>query len=369
MSPLLGSVIRQNRTQILQRWQVRVAGLTQELEISRIELLDHMPDFVDGLIVMLDTTSATTATIEAPAQTTAPLHGAQRLRVGFDVDEVIREYGILADVMLATLAEADATIGIDDHRRLLTAVNTGAAEAVREYVRRRDEELHREQARHRAFVAHELRTPLATAVAAATLLAQRHPEVQTGRPLALLDRSLAKVRELIDQVLIAGRLEAGVEPQRTTVDVAAMLAELTDTLAPEAENRRVDLAVSAPASLTAEVDARLISSAMANLLRNAIKYTRADTTVRIVLTERDGMVVLEVTDQCGGIAATNWATLFEPYARGDDVVTRQRDGLGLGLAIAKEAAEAHGGSLAVRNVAPDGCVFELRVPRSAPPAA
>jgi len=83
----------------------------------------------------------------------------------------------------------------------------------------------------------------------------------------------------------------------------------------------------------------------------------------------DGMVTFTVADGCGGITATNWATLFEPYARGDDATARQRDGLGLGLAIAKQAAEAHGGTLSVRNVEATGCVFELRVPRTAPSAA
>jgi signal transduction histidine kinase len=287
------------------------------------------------------------------------------LNVGFDVDEVIREYGILADVLIEVVSEAGITLATADQRRLISVVNAGAAEAVREYVRRRDEELQREQARHRAFVAHELRTPLSTALAASSLLTRLHPALDEGRPMQLLGRSLGQVRDLIDQVLIAGRLDAGVEPERTDVDLAAMVREIEDTIRPEAESRQVTVVLDLPLSLHAQADARLLHSAMANLLRNAVKYTATGSTVRVTLRNVDADASLEIADGCGGITDGNWATIFEPYARGDAAAARQREGLGLGLAIAKQAAEAHGGTLAVRNVAATGCVFELRIPRAA----
>jgi signal transduction histidine kinase len=186
--------------------------------------------------------------------------------------------------------------------------------------------------------------------------------------MQLLDRSLGRVRGLIDQMLIAGRLDAGVEPERADLDLVALLREVEDTLGPEAEARQVTIVVDLPPALHVDADARLLHSAIANLLRNAVKYTQSGSTVRVTLHEADGVVILEVADGCGGITDANWATIFEPYARGDNVVTRQRDGLGLGLAIAKQATEAHGGTLAVRNVAGHGCVFELRLPRVAAPS-
>jgi signal transduction histidine kinase len=366
MSEELGRFLRGKRATILQRWQLQVAELTQTLKISRIELLDHMPSFVDGVIELFDRPSAGVADDEAPAQAHAPLHGAQRLHVGFDVDEVIREYGILADVLLEVASDSSLTLTTEDHRRLLTVVNAGAAEAVREYVRRRDEELAQEQARHRAFIAHELRTPLSTALAASQLLAQLHPDLGAGRPLQLLGRSLGRARELIDQMLIAGRLAAGVAPDYSDVDVAAVMRDLEDSLRLEAESRQVTLTLDVPATATIRADARFLHSALANVMRNAVKYTHTGTTVRATLRDEGDVVVVEVADDCGGIVDGNWATIFEPYARGEEAAQRQREGLGLGLAIAKEAAEAHGGTLAVRNVASEGCVFELRLPRRPP---
>jgi signal transduction histidine kinase len=365
----LASLLRQQRSAILDRWQRRVAELADANHISRIELLDHMPTFVDGLIVMLEQPASAPADPEAPAQATAPLHGAQRLAVGFDVDEVVREYGILGDVFLEIVAAAGTAIDTAGVRRLFTAVNVGAAEAVREYVRRRDEELRREQARHRAFVAHELRTPIATALAASSLLSLAHPALAGARPMHLLGKSLDQVRDLIDAVLVAGRLDAGVDPVRSDIDFAALVREIDELVRPEAESRRVTLTVDAPAALPVQADRRLLHSAVANLVRNAVKYTRPGTTVRLALSSDAGDAVLDVTDECGGITAGNWASIFEPYARGDDAQSRQRDGLGLGLAIAKQSAEAHGGALAVRNLDGQGCVFELRIPRAAPTSA
>jgi signal transduction histidine kinase len=363
MSRQLGSFLHGKRTTILQRWQMRVAELTRTLKISRIELLDHMPSFVDGVIELFDRPSACAADDEAPAQAHASMHGAQRLHVGFDVDEVIREYGILADVLLEVANESDVTLPSDDHRRLITVVNAGAAEAVREYVRRRDEELAHEQARHRAFIAHELRTPLSTALAASQLLAQHHPDLEAGRPLQLLGRSLGRARELIDQMLMAGRLASGGAPDYADIDVAAVMRDLEDTLRPEAESRHVTLTLDVPSTALIRADARFLHSALANVMRNAVKYTGTGTTVRASLRDEGDVVVVEVADDCGGIIDGNWASIFEPYARGEQAAQRQSEGLGLGLAIAKEAAEAHGGTLSVRNVPSEGCVFELRLPR------
>ncbi|MEO6027550.1 MAG: HAMP domain-containing sensor histidine kinase [Candidatus Binatia bacterium] len=365
----LAALLRHERATILERWQHRVAELVDTLHTSRIELLDHMPMFVDGLIAVLDGQTATAEEAEAPAQEAGAMHGAQRLSVGFDVDEVVREYGILADVFLEIVTTAGRTLATEDVRALFAAVNAGAAEAVREYIRRRDEELVREQARHRAFVAHELRTPLATALAASSLLTLTNPTLGEGRPMQLLGRSLQQVRELIDQVLIAGRLDAGIELDHAELDLVALVREIEDTLRPEAESRQVTIELVTPTTLVVQADRRLLHSAIANLLRNAVKYTRPASTVEITLHPDKDDAVLEVKDGCGGIVASNWATIFEPYARGDDAKSRQREGLGLGLAIAKQSAEAHGGTLSVRNLDGDGCVFELRLPLAAPVSA
>jgi two-component system OmpR family sensor kinase len=358
----LASFLKDHRIAILQRWQRRVAATIEVMSISRIQLLDHMPKFVDGIIAALATPPAAGDPTEAAAQRFAPAHGAQRLEVGFDVDEVVREYGILADVFVEILRERDGNVKAAWLRLLLAATNAGAAEAVGEYVRQRDAEIQRQQARHRAFIAHELRTPIAGVMAAAAVLARLDGPVAESQPFTLLRRNLDKLRELVDQVLIAGRLEAGVEPVRAHLDLAALLRGVVETLHPEAEMMQVRIVLDAPPELDALIDRNLIESAIANLLRNGIKYTKPGSAIEVTLSRDGDDIVTRVADACGGITATNWTNLFEPFERGDGAVEQRRDGLGLGLAIAKQAVEAHGGTVSMRNNPPDGCVFEIRIP-------
>jgi signal transduction histidine kinase len=361
MSREFVALLKTSRTAVLQQWQQRVAKMVEVMHLSRIELLDHMPAFVDSLIESMESQHRLGTEPEDFPSAGAD-HGTQRLAVGFDVDEVAREYGILADVFLDALGPSLSADAMSDVRALLAAVNAGAAGAIREYVRERDEQLHRAQARHRAFIAHELRTPLSNAVARAVLLERLKPALAEEPSMVSLQRSLAHLRELIDQVLLAGALDAGVEPNRTDADLAQVLAEVAEGLRAEAEDLRVALKVESPAELPAKIDLVLVQSAITNLLRNAVKYTRPETTVRVALRAIDDNAVLEVFDQCGGITASNWTSFFEPFERGNDPKTQKRDGLGLGLAIAKQAVESHGGRLSVRNVPGQGCIFEIRIP-------
>src|SRR4029450_1507872 len=96
------------------------------------------------------------------------------------------------------------------------------AEAVNAYVERRDDEARQQGARHLSFVAHELRGPLSTASAALGIGA-RTLEPPPARAVELLDRSLTRLRELVDHVLVAGRLEAGVAPKYERIALADLL--------------------------------------------------------------------------------------------------------------------------------------------------
>ena len=99
----------------------------------------------------------------------------------------------------------------------MTSLNTGAAGAVLEYVRWRDDESRQQQARHLSFVAHELRSPLGAAWTALGIV-RGTLEHAPARAVQLLDRSLSTLRELIDHVLVAGKLEAAeLHPERVVV--------------------------------------------------------------------------------------------------------------------------------------------------------
>jgi signal transduction histidine kinase len=110
--------------------------------------------------------------------------------------------------------------------------------------------------------------------------------------------------------------------------------------------------------LQVEGDERLLRSAIGNLVRNAIKFSEPGGTITVRGRAAGGTVTVEVEDACGGLPVESTSELFEPFVqRGAD-----RTGLGLGLAIVRQAIEAHHGTVEVRNLPGRGCVFTARLP-------
>lgn len=107
-------------------------------------------------------------------------------------------------------------------------------------------------------------------------------------------------------------------------------------------------------------DERLLFSALSNLLQNAMKFTKSGGHVVLRALPEEGHVLIEVEDECGGLPPGKAEELFEPYVQRSE----DRRGLGLGLAITREAIHLHGGELFVRNTPGKGCVFAVRLPSS-----
>lgn len=350
----LSSLLAERRTEIIERWTQRIEREHQNKELSCGELCDHLPRIFDEVLAALRAE-------ENPAATEAAsvAHGAQRLRVGFDLVEVIREYEILTDCILDELDATGRNLSTRAFRRVQGLLNAGRAQAVSAYIERRDEEIAREHSQHVAFVAHELRGPLMAAFLSATIL-QRQARPEEDRGLSLLVRNLMSLRDLIDQVLMADRLGGGVQLTRETFDLKALLEEVVADAGLAAERNQVELNIDAPGTLTFNGDRRLIRSAINNILGNAVKFTHEGGAITLRARLSDGCTTIEVEDGCGGLPEGNPDELFEPNVqRGDN-----RTGFGLGLAIVRQAVEAHGGRTHVRNLPGRGCVFSLELPDS-----
>lgn len=355
----LSSLLARRRTEVIERWTQRIAREHKDKDLSSGELSDHLPRIFDELLTALRAE-------ESPQTGTEPAsaaHGVQRLRVGFDVVEIIREYEILADCILDELEAAGRSISTRTFRRVQSLLNAGRAHAVSAYVLRRDEDIAREHSQHIAFVAHELRGPLMAAFLSATAL-QKQARPQDDRGLSILTRNLMSLRELIDQVLMADRLSGHVQLTRATFDLRKLFDEVVTDAGLAAERNRVELTVDAPETLPFNGDRRLIRSAVSNVVGNAVKFTHEGRTITLRAKRTDGTTTIEVEDGCGGLPEGNHEDLFEPLVqRGDD-----RTGFGLGLAIVRQAIEAHGGSTHVRSLAGRGCIFSLELPEPPPSA-
>jgi signal transduction histidine kinase len=356
----LSSLLANRRGDILERWTQRIGREHADKELSRGELWDHLPHFFDEVLAVLRTEEGSGAEAAASNGSAASVaHGAQRLRVGFDLAQVIREYEILTECILDEVEAIGGSISTRGFRRVQALLAAGRAQAISAYVERRDLEMTRAHSQHGAFIAHELRSPLMTAfLAVGALRKNERPEDQWA--LGVLTRNLNALRELIDQVLTADRLAGQIQLRRESFDLRAVLEEVIAEAQLAAQQRHVEIAMQAPEALRLSGDQRLLRSAVGNVLGNAVKFTHEGSAITVRAGRHDGGITIEVEDGCGGLPQGNAAQLFEPSVqRGKD-----RTGFGLGLAIVKQALEAHGGRVSVRNVPGKGCVFALHLPDS-----
>jgi two-component system, OmpR family, sensor histidine kinase CpxA len=216
-------------------------------------------------------------------------------------------------------------------------------------------------------ISHELRSPLARLNVALGLARQR-ANVESASMLDRIELEASRLNELIGHILTLARLEDG---EQTVPPTPVLLDEVVLGVAEDAEfeaqARHCHVRSEIPAgSWAVRGDASLLHSAVENVVRNAIRYTREGTTVQIHLerTQTAGgeEAVVRVADCGSGVPADALAKLFQPFYRLDDARGRQTGGVGLGLAITERAVRFHGGSVAATNRAEGGLMVEIHLP-------
>lgn len=213
-------------------------------------------------------------------------------------------------------------------------------------------------------VSHELRSPLARLQAAIGLARQSPQKLESS--LERIESEAERLDELVGQLLTLSRLGATVgdelleRPEQVDlVDVVGAIAADADFEA-RASGRRV--AFPGEGELPARVRVELIHRAVENVVRNAVRHTADGTTVEVALATHPttGGVRVSVADRGPGVAEDELETIFEPFYRGKS--GQPGRGFGLGLAIARRAVEAHGGTLHARNRKGGGLVIEMVLP-------
>ncbi len=111
-----------------------------------------------------------------------------------------------------------------------------------------------------------------------------------------------------------------------------------------------------------QIDADSISQALINLLSNAVKYSPAGSQVRVVLSKTGNRVILSVCDQGIGIPRKEMTAIFREYCRGESLEVRNREGIGLGLALVRHAVLAHHGDIRVNSEEGKGSEFRIALP-------
>jgi signal transduction histidine kinase len=216
-----------------------------------------------------------------------------------------------------------------------------------------------------AMVSHELRNPLATVLGVLRLLSSGAPLSDDERQemLEMGDRQARRLRTLIEQLLLAARFERGEAeyPASGSELVEADAAELVFQAATEAQagHRDHPIRVECDGSLPVRVAPDSVLQILGNLLDNACKYSPDERLVRLIAERKDGHAVLAVEDDGAGVAPEERDRIFERFTQ----LGNGRSGLGLGLYIARQLAEAQGGELVLTDAHhAGGARFELRLP-------
>ena len=220
-------------------------------------------------------------------------------------------------------------------------------------------------------VSHELRTPLAVIIGYIECITDglygeienKHQEI-----LQVVAKQSSHLKNMIDQILIYSRLEAGKQPVRIEeLQLSKIISEMKDTFDFLCRQKGIEMHWDIPTDpLIVRSDLTRIKEVISNLLQNAVKYTdRGSITLRAAKGPPSDSITIEVRDTGMGISENHLASIFEPFMQAHKTSTENsRGGIGLGLSIVKKHLEQIKGTIAVESELGKGSVFRVSLPRN-----
>ncbi len=220
-----------------------------------------------------------------------------------------------------------------------------------------------QDAQQRLFhdVSHELRSPLSR-LQAVTGILRKNP-AKLASMLDRMDREVERLDALVGEVLVLARMTAGSDDpfQTQRLDVIEILNDILADASFEAQGRGVSITTDIEGSFIADVDGEQVYRALENVIRNATRYTAENSRVAVQCEADADRLTMRVVDQGPGVGDDELDRIFQPFSRGSDAVPQ--GGYGLGLAIARQAVERHGGRVSAELPESGGLAITLEIPR------
>jgi signal transduction histidine kinase len=256
----------------------------------------------------------------------------------------------------------------DELGRLVITINALLSRLETAFVRR--EEALERQRRFAADASHELRTPLTAISGHARMLdewALEGDKETAHRSVGTIRREAGRMRGMIESLLTLSRGDEGAPVEIGRYDLGAVGKEVTDTARAAADGRVSVEFVPMEHEVTATFDRGRVLQVASILLDNAVKYTPDGGKITVSVGEEDGSsVALAVSDTGVGIAEDQLPLIFERFYRADP--SRSEGGAGLGLSIARQIAESHGGQIRAESTPGKGSTFTLLLPKRSQPS-
>jgi PAS domain S-box-containing protein len=217
------------------------------------------------------------------------------------------------------------------------------------------------KSRFLAAASHDLRQPLQAAILYNNVLRRQLGQGPQAETVAKLQSSLEALRDLLNRLLDVSRLEAGaVAPEPTQLSVRILFERLYDELAPQAEEKGLELRMR-PGEWRIRSDPQLLEQLLRNLVTNALRYTERGR-VLVGCRKSGSDLRIQVWDTGIGIPESELQAIFEEFYQVSNPARRRQAGLGLGLAIVRGLSQLLGHPVTVRSEVGRGSVFEVRVP-------
>lgn len=295
---------------------------------------------------------------------TAAAHGKEFLRLGYSLSHVVHAYGAMCQAITELATIKNARISPEEFNTLNGCLDVAIASAVSEFQFRSNLANEERETKHLGFLAHELRNALSSATVAHEMI--KAGLVGTGGSTAnVLEANLARMRNLIDRALSEVRMRADSEALIEKFRLSDLFDQIITTANMDAAKRKQTITAEVDWKIEIEADRQFMLSAVANLVQNAIKYTKPSGKIWLKGRQSGDQVFIEVEDECGGLDVDKVSSLFEPYVQEN----ADRSGLGLGLAITQRAVHLSQGKITVENKPGKGCSFIIEIPQKLSPTA
>ena len=356
-SGTVSDFLRSQQVRIAERWEEEVRSELPSLRhMTRPVLLDHLPEFLDGLA---DWIEGSTELANKAFGRLAEGHALQRLGYGVGLETLTREYSKLRVVLLRMMMTLESTA---ENREQLVRMHEGMDRAINEAMHRYA--TRREEVRERfvAILGHDLRDPLSTVVISANMLAANPSLKSEHRVVASrIARACDRMQRMINDVLdfARGHLGTGIPAYPTTNDMGEICKAAADEIIGANPQRQVE--VDLHGDLRGAFDRDRVHQALTNLIANAINHSEGRIEIHAYETDDRHAIITEVTSHGEVIPEELRARLFDPFAHGE--LAGPRKGLGLGLFIVQQIAIAHGALCDVES-SEEATTFSIRWPRT-----